>query len=169
MTTNFAMKTWLRLLLILMTVGGGFTGFAFTLQGLFSASSVLNFLLTLAFVGLYSFVTISGLLFVQDPSRIRPILAALAIQVPSISLPFFAYHFAAGFDTFVGLRSAQAGDQTSFHLSGLIGGMWQLAFLRDNPLLIGINPVALTLFLILWRARQQSRCPNEPNLIPLAE
>ena len=60
------MKPWLRLTLITMTVGGGFAGFVSTLQSLFNSlrASTLNLLLTVVFMGLYAFVTASGLLFV---------------------------------------------------------------------------------------------------------
>jgi len=88
-----SMRTWLRLTVIAMTVGGGFTGFTATLQTLLHAHnsklpSLLSMILSLV---LYGYVTVSGLIFVENSSRTAPILAALALQVPSISSPIVTY------------------------------------------------------------------------------
>src|SRR5690242_1769351 len=84
------MKPWIRLTLIVMTVGGGFSGFARTLEALFDSSraSTLNQLFKVVFLGLYAFVAASGLLFVQDPTRTGTLRAALATD----SLHIFPVH-----------------------------------------------------------------------------
>lgn len=81
------MKPWLRLALITMTVGGGFTGVVVNLQALFNSpgASILKLVLDLIFMGLYVFVCVSGLMFVHNPSRRGPLVAALAVQIPWIS------------------------------------------------------------------------------------
>jgi len=92
------MKTWLRLTLITMTVGGGFAGVILTIQSLLDSGSrgPVHLVLLAGFLALYAFVTACGLLFVHDPSRLRPLLVALAIQIPWVSTPLVVYKFAAG-------------------------------------------------------------------------
>ena len=91
------MKLWLRLLFITITVGGGFTGFVLTFQSLFNSphQRPLNVLLTIIFLALNAYVFVSGLLFVRDEQRTRPVMAALAIQIPWISSPLMVYKFAS--------------------------------------------------------------------------
>ena len=152
------MKPWLRLILVTMTVGGGFAGFVSTLQSLFNSPhmSTVNLLLTVAFMGLYAFVTTSGLLFVQNPRRTGPLLAALAIQIPSISSSLILYKFAAGLEMFVSLggpeRENTMGVQFGWDL--LLGGSWAVDLLHDHPLRVGVNIAALLPFLLLWRTLQ---------------
>ena len=52
------MKPWLRLTLITVTVGGGFTGIAITLQSLLAAQNQppVNYVLMLGFMALFAFV-----------------------------------------------------------------------------------------------------------------
>jgi len=91
------MKTWLRLTIITMTVGGGFSGVALTSQVLVH-STVLwpNNLVIASFLVLYALVLASGLLFVQNPRNTRLIIVALAIQVPCLLSPIVVYRFASG-------------------------------------------------------------------------
>src|SRR5689334_8995854 len=114
------MKTWLRLALITMTVGGGFTGIVLTLGLLFHSEDpgLLHLVLIIVFLALYIFVVASGLLFVCDPQRTRPLLAALAVQVPWISTPLIVYKFAAGLHTVVAVGPAQEPGNIGIHLRG---------------------------------------------------
>src|SRR6516225_2116906 len=92
------MKTWLRLTLVTVTVGGGFTGVAITLQALLSPQQQpLAYILLLAFLALFAFVTASGLIFVHNPQRTALLVPAIALQIPWVSSPLIAYKFAAGF------------------------------------------------------------------------
>lgn len=113
------MQPWLRLTLITMTVGGGFAGFVGTLQSLFNSPGVSTFklVLILIFMGLYVFVTVCGLLYVNDPGRTGPLVAALALQIPWISSPLIVYKFAAGAEV---RRTGCASGSTSLR--------WQFCF-----------------------------------------
>jgi hypothetical protein len=154
------MKPWLRLTLITMTVGGGFAGFVSTLQSLFNSlrASTLNLLLTVVFMGLYAFVTASGLLFVHDPTRTGPLLAALAIQIPAISSSVIVYKFAAGLETFVSVGGSEQKNAMGVHFDWdlLLGGSWRFALQQDNPLRVGVNVAALAFLLLLWRTLQRT-------------
>ena len=101
------MKTWLRLTLITMTVGGGFAGVLLTLSSLFNSQSrgVTYLIFVVGFLAMFLFVMASGLLFVHDPRRVRPLLAALTMQTPWISTPLLVYKFAAEFHLAVSIGS----------------------------------------------------------------
>ena len=135
------MKPWLRLTLVTMTVGGGFAGVAGTLQSLFNSpgASALNLMLILVFLGLYVFVIISGLLFVHDPTRTGLLLAALAIQIPSISSSLVVYKFAAGLEAFINVGGLGKDSTTGAHLDWnlLLGSSWRFAFQQSNSRALG--------------------------------
>jgi hypothetical protein len=102
------MKIWLRLALITTTGGGGFTGIALTLSLFRSQGTGFpSLILLIGFLVLYVFVLTSGLLFVRDPQRTGPLLAALAVQIPYISTPLIVYKFAAGVYAVVKLEAQQ--------------------------------------------------------------
>src|SRR5690242_10285691 len=98
------MKTWLRWILLTLTIGGGFTGLAVTLQATFQSeidvfSGIIAGLVSL----LYLFVIVSGLLFAENSKRIFPLIVAFAFQIPFISSPVFTYSFSAGFRVTTGI------------------------------------------------------------------
>jgi hypothetical protein len=130
------MKTWLRLVLITMTVGGGFAGVLITGQLLFnSGSQGLAYSVIMAvFLALYAFVTASGLLFVYNPRRIHPLFAALAIQIPWISSPLLVYKVAAGFHLVLTVGSFEyAGvSRVTFRAETLFGSMFNFVLLQKT-------------------------------------
>lgn len=151
------MKPWIRLILIVVTVGGGFSGFARTLEALFDSSgaSTLNQLLKVVFLGLYAFVAASGLFFVQHPTRTGPLRAALAIQIPSISSSLVVFKFAAGLAAFLnlgGFERRNAGLNIGWELR--LGSSWSFSLQQDKPLRVGVNLAALAILVLLWRAVQ---------------
>jgi hypothetical protein len=139
------MKPGLRLALITLTVGGGFTGVVITFQTLFSPrnqSFAESVLLTL-FLILFAFVTISGLIFVENPNRVRPLCVALAFQIPWVSSPMFTYKFAAGFQ----ICAARIGDR--FYGGFQLGSDFQCNLFQRLPWGIGINIFALIMLILL--------------------
>jgi hypothetical protein len=161
------MKTWLRLTLVTMTVGGGFAGIALTLQALFNShgASTLNLLVMIAFVGLYTFVTISGLIFVHDPNRTTPLMVALAIQIPSVSSSSVVYKFAAGIRAFLMLGGSQGTNTPGVRFSWdfFPGSSWTFSLSRDKPLAIGVNVAALAILAFAWQALRPARESVHPS------
>jgi len=155
------MKAWLRLTLIAMTVGGGFAGFLNTFQALTQTSDggPSNFLLAVAFFGLYIFVFVSGLMFVHDPQRTRPLMGAIAIQIPWISSPLVVYKFSAGAHAVISIGGAEKPGNFGIRLlgEGLLGVYWKVALLQDNPWRFGVNVVALGLLVLILRALRTHR------------
>jgi hypothetical protein len=162
------MSTWLRLTLITITVGGGFTGVALTAQLLFSPQVTGPALLAICvvFLLLHVFVLVSGLLFVHNPARIMPLVVALAIQIPYLSSPLVTYRFADGL--FGGVGIAETGAFGWIRL----GSDWQFYLLQPLPWGVGINLVAVAVLaaLCLSVARQRRQSPLSiaaPGVPPL--
>src|ERR1700676_2445329 len=167
------MKTWLRLTLVTMCVGGGFTGFAITLQSLLSSrtSPPFSLLLFAVSLALFASVTGSGLIFVCNPLRIRPIVAALAVQIPWVSSPLIVYKFAAGFHAVVGIGIADGG-KLQVGAESLFGSGWTVALLQVNPFNLGINVGAVAMLILLRKSiktplvRTTTLASSEPHSPP---
>jgi hypothetical protein len=145
------MKTWLRLTIITMTVGGGFSGVALTSQVLVhSTVQWPNNLVIATFLALYAFVLVSGLLFVQNPRNTRLIIGALAIQIPCILSPIAVYRFASGGSIVLGIGTAQG--TSGVKLDAGFGSNFAFELLKDRGWSFGVNLVALAILVVLLRA-----------------
>jgi hypothetical protein len=153
------MKQWLRLTLVTMTIGGGFTGVAISLQALFSPQqqSLSGCILLLIFMALFAFVTASGVVFVHNPNRTTLLAVSLALQVPWVSSPIIAYKFAAGFQ----ICGALIGGRPYGGLQ--LGSDFQINFLQPLPWGIGINFFALALLILLVQATRTPATPRVPT------
>jgi len=163
------MKTWLRLTLITMTVGGGFAGVLITGHSLVhSEGQGLPYLVIMAaFLTLYTLVTASGLLFVHDPRRVQPLFAALATQIPWISSPLIVYKVAAGFHAVLTIGSPEEVGTFGVHFGAeaLLGSMFSFVFCSaKTPWSIGVNLFALLLLVLLWKSARTS----DPVMQPIA-
>lgn len=93
------MKAWLRLTLVVTTVGGGFAGIIFHLEAIqfwFNGQRKIEWVPIVLFLAVNVFVMASGLIFVQDSHRTRPLRVALGLQIPRISSSLLVYAFSAG-------------------------------------------------------------------------
>ena len=150
------MKTWLRLTLIAMTVGGCFTGIALTFQALQTPRNrdLPNLEMLALLFALYTYVIGSGLVFVYDPQRTRPMMVALAMQIPRISSPLIIYKFCAGFEAFFDVKIAPPDPRFEWQL--FFGSRAQFAMLGEAPWSVGVNILALTMLLLLWKVVRAS-------------
>jgi hypothetical protein len=144
------MKSWLRLTFVTVTVGGGFTGVAITLQAFFAQQNQppAYYVLMLVFIALFAFVTTSGLVFVHNPERTGFMIVALALQIPWVSSPIIAYKFAAGFQICVAFFDGR------FAGGFRLGSDFQINFFQKLPWGAGVNLFALALLVPLLRAKQ---------------
>jgi hypothetical protein len=159
-----AMRTWLRLTLVTVTVGGGFTGVALMLQSLLTAGGhppqpMANYVLMSVFFALFAFVTVSGLVFVHDARRIKPLIVALGIQVPWVSSPLLVYKFTAGFETCVAV-----GIIGNFYGGFQLGSNYQFSYFQwQSPWGVGVNLFALAILVLLaWSPKWiKNQVPTE--------
>ena len=144
---------WFRLLLIVMTVGGGFMGACMILQALLAGQKTsLSLLFYAVVLLLHLFVIAAGLMYVQSPRRLVPLIVAMVVQIPAVSSPFIEFRFGMGLIGFVGL--AEAGPWLRF----FVGSDWHLTWMQPLPWGIGINLAAFFVFcgLVYYRLRQHA-------------
>jgi hypothetical protein len=141
------MQAWFRWMILILTVGGGFTGLAVTVQGIFQMKSgqLANLLIYIPFLVLFGFTIVSGLLFADNPKDTIPLKITLIAQIPAFSSPVFAYGFSAGFRASAGIISGH------FVANFYFGSDCQLFFFAGRPWGISINFFMLGVFLLLLK------------------
>ncbi len=139
------MNRWIKWLLSVLQIGGGFLGFTLILQSIVSIEmtpilAVLNVFFSLIFI----FGIVAGLVLNEnDKLGIQLSLIYQGIQILIISSPFIVYSFSSGFLVSVSVQSAEFG--SSFR----IGSHYYLYLFDGSPWGIGVNLVALLLFIYL--------------------
>jgi hypothetical protein len=149
------MKSWVRLALVTVSVGGGFAGFAATLAALFDSQGdkVVASIFRIVFLALYAYITASGLMFVHNPRLVRPLALALALQIPWFSSPLLVYKLAAGPAALIGVVSpAEAGKLLVIHWQLLLAATWRFELFQGARWEVSVNLFALGLFVLLRRA-----------------
>lgn len=164
MTTRHEMKTWLRLTLITVSIGGGFTGLAGTASVVTDADSTASRALVGVALALWTFVIVSGLMFVNNSQKTTMLLWSLLLQVPHISTSYLAYRFGAGFAWFLDLAAPENIGTMGLRIASEMrfGATWKLGS-SDGPLRIGANLAALFLAAMTWRAVRNQRENAEPS------
>ena len=153
------MTTWLRMVITLVTVGGGFTGFVGTIQVLTGTPGGLRGaqgMLFLGFAALYAYLVVAGLLFVHNPRRLLPALIGVAIQLPFVSSPAVSYRCSSGFHATVGIVGSNL--VAAFRLGSEI----QFTLLQPQPWGVGVNLFALLLLILIVRERIRQAAPTTP-------
>lgn len=167
------MKTWLRLLLVTVTVGGGFGGVILALDLLYHLNGWRQFMLSVIFFLCFLFVTVAGLIFVHNPKRTGLVLAALAMQIPWISSPVFVYQFATGLYAAVTLGTPDQSNRFGLHLGfsmqfGTIAN-GNIGSYEEVPWTVGANVFALILFILLLRNRRLDKALKESEVVVQSE
>lgn len=126
---------------------GGFAGIANIFGSLLNRENTepIVVLISIAFMALYAFVTIAGVLFALDERRTKPLRLALCLQIPLISSPLIAYRFSAGFSLIVALIGTELG------VNFWLGSIWQFNLFGELPWGIGINLFALLMLFLIRR------------------
>lgn len=156
------MRTWLRLVLVTVTVGGGFSGLSVLTDPeavAVSGSSDWVVAFNAAFAAFYFFVLVSGLLFVYNPNLQLPLIIALAIQVPVVLSSIVTFQLAAGAYAAVGLTEPGA-----ILLTCRAGSQSQLSFAQPHSWAIAVNVIPAILLVAIWQARKAGKHPTTPTL-----
>src|SRR5581483_5986575 len=137
------MKSWLRLLLLTLSIGGGFAGFCLTLPLLLHPAvfRLSNTLITACFLLMYALVGASGLMFAANPDRVRPLFVAFALQTPYVVWPFLNYKFAAGVLAFIFVGPPETAGNTGLYVGTelRLGAAWNFGYSTQVEPRIGIN------------------------------
>ena len=158
------MSTWLRLTLVTLSVGGGFAGLAAIVDAMCgpAAQGVATAAIFVGFLSVFLFVLIAGLLLVQNPRRVTPMIVALALQVPIISSPVIAYRLISG------LNVSAAVSEGNLVFSYRFGSFAQFNYLQQLPFALGVNfvPLALLIATVITtprRRRESVAIPEPPS------
>jgi len=145
-------KTWIRWLLLALSIGGGFEGIALNFQ--FLSLPEFKQPVYVALIGisiiLYGFVFVSGLLFADDPNCSAPLLISLCLQIPTISSPILVYRFLSGFPFVLSVTGGKLNTMVR------VGGEWQFNLFQELPWEGGINLCALISLILLIRYRRRN-------------
>ena len=147
------MNRILESILLIMTIGGGFAGADFILMKLVQAGHQhWEFYLLLATaLLLYVYVLVAGLIFARNKANTKHLKRALLLQVPWLSTPFLYYQFAAG-ALLEGRVYASGMDG-----NGFFGSSFQIALNPHAPWAIGVNFMALALYVLTVKASRRSK------------
>jgi hypothetical protein len=138
------MNAWLRRLLLVLTIGGGFVGVLLTIPFLAQADKVIAYVMVIAFVALYGYGIFLGLKLSEGVAPLRALRVYFALQIPFISSPLVAYRFSTGFQTTIAIG------QSRLAVDWRLGSEGQFALFSSAPLGIGLNIVALAIVLLLY-------------------
>jgi hypothetical protein len=155
------MKKWLRLVVIVVTIGGGFAAGSQAITLLLHPQVVDASHVLLAFiaVAMSIFVMSSGLIFATDPTDVRLLIPALAIQLPYLSSSFLTYKFGVALPCFIIVGPPEDAGRVGLYggFEALVGGRWKLSYGGDHPLRIGVNLTVCLLLILLWQARRSTQ------------
>jgi hypothetical protein len=145
------MKTWLRWTLVVTQIGGGFLGIVTTLVYMIGYENMPFMLLviSLVFIGLYTLVTVSGVLLAIDERHTKLISIVIGLQTPIISSPIIAWMFCAGFS----VNLTWIGAELGFNL--WLGSQWQVNVFQELPWGFGINIFAVLMLILLRGFRKK--------------
>lgn len=144
------MNPLLRRLNIILTIGGGFLGIAFTLQAFFSAkeSNPVFYAMLTAFVALYAYGIFAGFRLIEKEET-KHLIVFYWLQVPWFSSPLLTYHLASGFFLSVSLIDWR------FNAAFRLGSDWRFSLFQSDPWGVGINLFALAMVIILHRLKRR--------------
>jgi len=162
------MNKWIKWLLLLFQIGGGAFGLALVAKQLLSTEQTgISLILHIVFTLVFLFGIAAGVALVKKPNLgLLMSLVYQGIQIPIIISPVVAYRMFSGATFFV------YGGQTGFGAYLFFGGHYLFWLNGSEPWLVGINFIALALFIFLFRERMFEEAPievDEPDLSTLGE
>jgi hypothetical protein len=142
------MNKWMKYFIIVLEVGGGFTGISVMFifqQWKTITSQYLGWIFSICVIFLFLFGIVAGLALIEKP-QLGTVLSAVyqVLQIPVISSPLLAYEFFSGLQ--LGVGCAKGG----LALFVEYGARFALQFsIGAAPWSIGVNVLALALFVFL--------------------
>jgi hypothetical protein len=138
------MSLFVRRILLILNVGGGFAGLATTLGiGASINFSVYAYGIVIFFIALYSYGIYVGVRLSEGAEVHRHLILYYALQVPFVSSPLVLYRFCSA----IQITAAVVDSGVAWILH--IGSDWQFALLQHNPYRFGANLFALAILLLL--------------------
>jgi len=148
-------------LLIVLEVGGGFMGFSVLIVSLINTGiTASSWIFPILSGAMFLFGIVAGLALVERPRRGAAMSAVYqAFQIPILSSPLLTYTLVSGLQIGVGWFKGRPAFLFDFGARSTL-----FIFRHNDPLIIGVNVLALVLFAyLLFQLRPKTKA-NEPNL-----
>lgn len=149
-----SMNRWIKRLLVLLQIGGGYTGLCISLNSLFSLGCIdAEAISCIAFVLMYLFGIICGYLMIENEFvGIRYSMLYQLVQIASISTPLVTYVFSSG----AMFNFVWENGNIGFHYE--IGSMFKFCLYKDAPLAMSVNILPSLFFIFLLVTRNKGKC-----------
>jgi hypothetical protein len=135
---------WLRRLLVILLIGGGFTGVALITEFVFPPMKSIARITLLGFVCIYCYGIFIGLKLSEGTASLKYLRLYFALQIPFVSSPIITYRFGSGLQ--VTLAITESGLTSICRL----GSEFQFAISSSAPWGIGVNFVGLAILFLLY-------------------
>jgi len=156
------MNNWIKRLLIVFEIGGGFLGLSVASQNLLSNElNSTSKIISAIFAGLFALGIVAGVMLAENrKSAFRFSLLYQILQIPQFVSPVLTYVFTSGF--MLGVHAQLTLDDVKFGASTRLGSEFQFHFFQGiypgRPFIVGINLVAVVFLIILVCAvRKEAR------------
>lgn len=159
------MNRWIRRLLLVAEIGGGFLGLALVLHTLMAKPvNTVTAVVSAIFSGLFLFGIIAGLALVERPALgLRLSAVYQALQVPVFASPLVTYLFMSGLMVGVVVRPQNGFPNLSANL--YFGSQFQFFIHQSAPLQVGINLVPVALLIALRSTMRAIARPRRPGTL----
>ncbi len=144
------MNTWIKRIHLVFTIGGGFTGFVVSLTALPSAlgQKVAAVVLVSTCAAFYVYAIVLGVRMAEGRASRSHLLWFYGLQLLVVSSPLIAYQLSSGAHFNLGFIGS------SFNWNAQLGANYSVTLLQNAPWGIGVNLIALTMFLIVSRSNE---------------
>jgi hypothetical protein len=158
------MTNWLRRVLGTLALGGSTLGCFIVITTLFTEQTLASRAILLLFFPLYVWGVWCGIQMLErHEDAMRTNSYFWAIQVPIVQSSVFSYAFSSGMLGGAWFQFTPA----KINFLGWLGSRFEFGVNQDKPLALGLNFVALAVFLFLWRNRNAAPSNNSFNPMPL--
>ncbi|MBN2424775.1 MAG: hypothetical protein JXR46_06240 [Calditrichaceae bacterium] len=148
-----SINIWFLYIIAILQIGGGYLGIITCMQSIFSSINIPTVIITIPFLSLFLFGIYAGILLLEKKSKgINYSIINFGIQIPYFTSPVLSFYFHSGtyIDLSVGIFN--------FNYNYLLGSSWYFSILnREIPFALGINLIALIIFIILDRISKRNK------------
>jgi hypothetical protein len=142
------MNKWLKIVLLLFQIGGGLLGIVLVGRVFLGGSmSAVEVIIYTAFAIVFGFGILAGVVLISKPGLgLKLSLIFQSIQIPIIITPVVSYILYTG--GFLSVYRSETGWGADF---AFLGSRFYFYLYRGEPWCVGVNIVALALFVVLVR------------------
>lgn len=150
----FFMPSWLKTLLLISSLGGGFAGFSIALMHLLKPNPVLGYIMIMLFIALYALGVFAGLRLAKrvDHTALEALKLYWTLQIPIFMSPIAGYQAGSGLVVNIWYSTKQG-----FEASFAVGSNFVYSLFQSfQPWAIGINLFAFIMLIFLRRVQKEN-------------